>query len=247
MFVATLKVKNDSLKKAGSNVKIMMNKKELLLRVDMRRPVDGAYYLNGVRLFDKTLDADRQYSLLRFDIKNKKAVLNKPDDSVIEQFHGRQVFKALKRTEMVGRWVWDTEKRANEIAKEESESMTAEDSLAYKQGLAELERANSADNAAKDAANATANNNSKSNGGLPLRWISLAVSGAALFGGTAMAILYNSKAKTESENFKKEVESGNNSNYSTREKNSKDFQNMRTVGVGIAIAGGIGVGLTFLF
>ena len=88
MFIATLTVKNDSLNKAGSNVKFMMNKKKLSLRVDMRRPVSGAYYLNGVRLFEKTIDADSKQSNLFFDIKNKTAELIQPKDAELEKFKG---------------------------------------------------------------------------------------------------------------------------------------------------------------
>lgn len=210
MFIATLKVKNDSLKKAGSNVKFMLNKKTLMLRIDMRRPVSGAYYLNGVRLFEKTIDADQKQSNLLFDIKNKKAVLNQPKDAEIQKFHGKEVFKKLKKMEMVGRWAWDEEKLPDEVVKtevhEESEVMTAEDSLTYKQGLAELERAIAEENnetAAAEASAAEAASDAAGGEGKKksIHWIPLAISGAVLAGGVDIAYVFNKKAKDERDAF----------------------------------------------
>ena len=258
MFVATLKVKNDSLRKSGSNVKFMLNRKTLSLRVDMRRPVHGAYYLNGVRLFEKTIDADWKNSNLFFDIKNKKADLIQPKDAVIQKFNGTQVFKKLKNMEMVGRWAWDAEKLPDEVAQansqDESEKMTAEDSLAYKQGLAELERALDEDNpdkkqnaakaAAADAAAAAedggdgAEVSSKSH----VHWVPLAIAGAVAIGGGVMAAVFNNKAKTERDKVPASKEE-----FDEIGDNIKSAQTMRTVGIGLLGAGLVGVCLTFLF
>lgn len=251
MFIATLKVKNDSLKKAGSNVKFMLNKKTLMLRIDMRRPVSGAYYLNGVRLFEKTIDADQKQSNLLFDIKNKKAVLNQPKDAEIQKFHGKEVFKKLKKMEMVGRWAWDEEKLPDEVVKtevhEESEVMTAEDSLTYKQGLAELERAIAEENnetAAAEASAAEAASDAAGGEGKKksIHWIPLAISGAVLAGGVAVAYVFNKKAKDERDAF-----ADGNTNYEDSKKAVQDYQRNRTIGVSLAIIGAIGVGLSFVF
>ena len=261
MFIATLKVKNDSLNKAGSNVKFMMNKKTLSLRVDMRRPVGGAYYLNGVRLFEKTIDADARQSNLFFDIKHKKADLIQPKDAEIQNFKGKQVFKKLKKMEMVGRWVWDNEKLPDEIAQansqDESEHMTAEDSLTYKQGLAELERAMAEDAAAKesqkkaDAASAAASDaaqggsvEKKKSG---IHWVPLILSGAVLAGGTAMAVVFNNKAKDERDAYVAELEDGDDSNFADHDDAVKNHQRKRSIGIGLAVAGGVGVLLSILF
>ena len=251
MFIATLKVKNDSLKKAGSNVKFMLNKKTLMLRIDMRRPVSGAYYLNGVRLFEKTIDADQKQSNLLFDIKNKKAVLNQPKDAEIQKFHGKEVFKKLKKMEMVGRWAWDEEKLPDEVVKtevhEESEVMTAEDSLTYKQGLAELERAIAEENnetAAAEASAAEAASDAAGGEGKKksIHWIPLAISGAVLAGGVAIAYVFNKKAKDERDAF----ENGS-TGYEESKNAVQDYQRNRTIGVSFAIIGAVGVGLSFVF
>ena len=251
MFIATLKMKNDSLKNAGSNVKFMMNQKTMSLRVDMRRPVNGAYYLNGVRLFEKTIDADKKYSNLFFDIKNKKAELIQPKDAVLQKFEGKQVFKKLKKMEMIGRWAWDSEKLPDEVTQanpqEESEQMTAEDSLTYKEGLAELERAlaedaaikqAAADSAAKAAAGKSGGEVSKSR----VHWIPLAIAGAVAVTGGVLAAVFNSKAKSASE------ETPNNPDeYNDMHDRAEKNQLLRNISIGVAALGVVGIGVTFLF
>ena len=282
MFVATLKMKNDSLRKEGSNVKIIINKSLLSLRVDMRRPVGGAYYLNGVRLFEKTIEADKQFSHLRFDIKNKKAEVTIPQDGVIQQFQGKEVFSKVQKAEMVGRWIWDAEKLPEEMVsapqrnatgelagnQDESEGMTAEDSLAYKQGMEDLERAmaeeheklaarNAAQNAtqdvaqvaADDAARAVSNTapqreNEKKSGGI--HWIPLAISGAVLVGGVVLAAMSDKNAKNERDAYVDELDYGSG-DYDSHKSSAEDYQNMRTIGIGIAVLGGIGIALSFVF
>ena len=259
MFIATLKVKNDSLKKTNSNVKFMLNKKNLALRIDMRRPVNGAYYLNGVRLFEKTIDADQKQSNLFFDIKNKKAVLNQPKDAEIQKFHGKEVFKKLKKMEMIGRWAWDTEKLPDEVvhanSQDESEVMTAEDSLTYKQGLAELERALAEEREAQaaqaaneasaaDAAKDAAGGEGKKRG---IRWIPLVISTAVLAGGAAMAYVYNKKAKDELDDYKGEIANGYDGEYESHKEVASDNQRLRTIGVAVGIVGAVGVVLSFVF
>ena len=254
MFVATLKVKNDSLKKVGSNVKFVMNKKTLSLRVDMRRPVSGAYYLNGVRLFEKTVAADKSQSNLFFDIRNMKANIVQPKDGVIQTFSGTQVFKKLKKMEMVGRWAWDAEKLPDEAvqanSQDESEKMTAEDSLAYKQGLAELERALSdeqeseADPAKQTSASNAAASAKKDSveGRFRVHWIPLAIAGAVAVGGGVMAAVFNSKAKSE-----RDKEPINPDEYNEHLDKIESAQTMRNVGIGLAIGGAVGAAVTFLF
>ena len=258
MFVATLKVKNDSLKKIGSNVKIMMNKKTLSLRVDMRRPVNGAYYLNGIRLFEKTLDADKKQSHLIFDIKNKKAESAEgAQDGVIQQFQGKRVFNKIRKTEMVGRWIWDSEQLPDEVAhtgsQDESEVMTAEDSLAYKQGLEDLERVMAEEHNAAEARRAeqaaeAAKSASKNKSEQPgIRWVPFAVSITALVGGSIMAFMYDRKARDERDAYQSELDAGNDTNFEQHDKAVGDYQRNRAIGLGLAALGAVGIVLSFVF
>ena len=257
VFIASLKAKNDSLRNSGSNVKLMVNKKILGIRVDMRRPMKGAYYLNGVSLFEKTLSADKSSSILKFDIKNKKAILTLPADANIETFKGRQTFTKLKKPEMIGRWVWDSEKLPEEVVQatpDESETMTAEDSLALKQSADELEQELQQERArvdelqkqkaAEEAAAKAAEGDGKKSG---IHWIPLAISTAVLAGGAVMAYLFDKKAKDEKEAFDNELANGDSSGYGSHKDNADKYQRTRTIGLGLAIAGGAGVALSFVF
>ena len=262
MFVATLKVKNDSLKKEGSNVKIMMNKKNLSLRVDMRRSVEGAYYLNGDRLFEKIIDADKKFSHLSFDVMNKRAEINEPRDGIIQRFQGKKVFKKVKKKEMVGRWIWDVDEQSKTTnsdfqeeqinSLDESEKMTTEDSLVYRRGLADLERAMAEEHeslvarkSAKDAVNANQEGNRRK-----IHWIPLIISGVALVGGTVLAVVSDRKAKEERDYYIDVIDI-NPSAVDAEYQNSRDavvsHQKMRNAGIGIAILGGVGVVLSFVF
>lgn len=242
MFVATMKMKNDSLKKAGSNVKFMMNRKTLSLRVDMRRPVNGAYYLNGMRLFEKTIEADKQYSNLFFDLKTKKAEWSQPKDAVIQDFKGRQVFKKLKNMEMIGRWTWDAEKMPevidNASNQDESDVMTMEDSLTYVKGMEELSLLEKDAEKARKAAESA----SGKNGAKKIHWVPIAISGAVAVAGGVMAAVFNNKAKSASEETPM-----NPAEYNDQHDKIKKNQQMRNVSLGIMAAGLVGIGVTFLF
>ena len=168
------------------------------------------------------------------------------------------MFKKLKKMEMVGRWAWDNEKLPDEISQansqDESEKMTAEDSLTYKQGLAELERALAEDEAAKaeqkkaaaDAA-AAAQGSAPEKKGSSIHWIPLVISGAVLAGGTALAIVSDKKAKDEKEAYDNELSYGNDGNYNDHKDAARSSQRNRSIGIGLAIAGGVGVVLSFVF
>jgi hypothetical protein len=131
---------------------------------------------------------------------------------------------------------------------DESEKMTAEDSLAYKQGLAELERAlaepaanesakqKSADNAAASAKDGSVE------GGSGIHWVPLAIASAVAIGGGVMAAVFNNKAKTERDKIPESKEE-----FDEISDNIDQAQTMRTVGFGLLGAGLVGVCLTFLF
>jgi hypothetical protein len=125
--------------------------------------------------------------------------------------------------------------------------MTAEDSLTYKQGIAELERAIAEENnetAAAEASAAEAASDAAGGEGKKksIHWIPLAISGAVLAGGVAIAYVFNKKAKDERDAF----ENGS-TGYEESKKAVQDYQRNRTIGVSFAIIGAVGVGLSFVF
>lgn len=75
-----------------------------------------------------------------------------------------------------------------------------------------------------------------------VRWLSVGISAVALAGGVVLAVLENNNAKTISERKIKSVRE-----LDKAKKDIEDAQSLRTVGVSIAVLGGIGIGLSFAF
>ena len=75
-----------------------------------------------------------------------------------------------------------------------------------------------------------------------IHWVPLSISAVATVTGVVLAVVGNSKAKSESE--KKPT---SKDEYNKRHDDIGTYQTMRAVGIGVAIAGGIGVGLSFAF
>ena len=75
-----------------------------------------------------------------------------------------------------------------------------------------------------------------------IHWVPLSISAAATVTGVVLAVVGNNMAKNES---KKKPNSKDE--YNSRHDDIGAYQTMRAVGIGIAIAGGIGVGLSFAF
>lgn len=75
-----------------------------------------------------------------------------------------------------------------------------------------------------------------------IHWVPLSISAVATVTGVVLAVVGNSKAKSESEK-----KPASQDEYNKRHDDIGTYQTMRAVGIGIAIAGGIGVGLSFAF
>ena len=78
--------------------------------------------------------------------------------------------------------------------------------------------------------------------GSGIHWIPLGISAAVTVTGAVLAVLGNNKAKTSSEKkYTTEAE------YQKNHDDTKSGQTMRAVGIGLAIAGAVGIGLSFAF
>lgn len=73
-------------------------------------------------------------------------------------------------------------------------------------------------------------------------WVLIGISAVTLAAGTTLAVVYNNKAKDESKKMPNSREEFNN-----RHSDIGTFQKIRTAGIGIAIVGGIGLGLSIAF
>ena len=75
-----------------------------------------------------------------------------------------------------------------------------------------------------------------------VHWVPLSISAVATVAGVVLAVVGNSKAKSESEK-----KPASQDEYNRRHDDIGTYQTMRAVGIGIAIAGAVGVGLSFAF
>ena len=73
-------------------------------------------------------------------------------------------------------------------------------------------------------------------------WVLIGISAATLVAGTTLAVVYNNKAKTESEKTP-----ALRAEFNQRHDDIGKYQKFRTAGIGIAILGGIGLGLSIAF
>lgn len=274
LFLQSVTLINDSLAKAKANVKIVPEPEFLDFYLDLNKPVPGYYYLNGTQLFSvAALPTGRNYSHIIVNIPKKKVNLPLGVDGEMQNFKGRVEFTSVYQDkDLVGRWTWGkpkTQKSYTEVmasVKEESTTIAvgdsaklaaekvvvnrdstrddtefvpeaapvnAEDSL--QKDLAEMQAKEDAAKAAKDAAK-------KDEPGLKIHWVPLAIAGAVTVGGGVMAAVFNSKAKSE-----RDKEPANIDEYDEICDNIDSAQKMRTVGIGLAILGAVGIGVTFLF
>lgn len=75
-----------------------------------------------------------------------------------------------------------------------------------------------------------------------IRWVPLSIGAAATVTGVVLAVVGNNMAKDES---KKKPNSKDE--YNRRHDDIGSYQALRAVGIGLAIAGGVGIGLSFAF
>lgn len=277
LFLQSVTLINDSLAKANANVKIVVEPEFLDFYLDLNKPVPGYYYLNGTQLFSvAALPTGRNYSHIIVNIPKKKVNLPLGVDGEMQSFKGRVEFTSVYQDkDLVGRWTWGKPKKQKSYievmasVKEESTTIAVGDSSklaaervvvnrdssqadteftpdttpaapvanaeeSLKKDLAEMQAKDEAAKAAKAAV--------KDDSGTKIHWIPLAIAGAVAVGGGVIAAVFNSKAKSESE-----IAPENPDEYNDHLDKIKSAQTMRTVGIGLAIAGAVGAAVTFLF
>lgn len=249
LFVQSIEMINDSLQNSKSNVRIVLEPEYLDFYVDMNEAVGGSYFLNGAMLFSsKMTPAGRDFSHLIVDLVNKKVNLPMGVDGNMQNFKGRVEFTAAyQEKDLVGRWVWGDREFANQaVAKGEISSAavvgdttkpapvvkhlgeSVEDSL--DNDLKEMQ--------AKDAAKKSTDGAEQ----MKIHWIPLSISAVVAIGGGVLAFMADNRAKKECNKG-----ASNPSEYEHRHDKIEKAQNMRTVGLGVAAAGLIGVGLSIIF
>ncbi len=228
LFVQALDHMNDSLLRTRTNLKVVLDSTDLSLYLDLNRPVAGAYYLSGAELFNVTqIPTGKENAHLLVDMKDKSVNFPKGRDGEMAAYKGRVEFEKAS-DDLVGRWIWGRDSTAIKAmpkmnTKIVSSASSANDSTPQvgdnvDTGLPEAKKADGP------------------------HWLLIGISSAVLVAGTTLAVIYNSKAKDES---KKQPSS--QKEFDDRHDDIGKYQNVRAVGIGMAIVGGIGLGLSIAF
>ena len=248
LFLQSVNQINDSLDRVNANIKIVMSTKGLGFYLDLNKPVSGAYYLNGVQLFNvNSLPMGRKYSHLVVNIPKKTVKLPLGTNGKMQNFKGRVEFTSVYQDkDLVGRWSWNSAKKKNNIQNASIAKAKGEITETAMEGAAadllpessEAQDASSA--AAADAAKSASDDGSKSS--FKVHWVPVAISAAVAVGGGVMAAVFNSKAKSERDKKPKNAE-----DYEKICDKIDNAQTLRAVGLGILGLGVVGLGVSFLF
>ena len=239
LFVQALEHMNDSLLHTKTNLKVVLDSSDLSLYLDLNRPVAGAYYLSGAELFNvNQIPSGKENAHLLVDMKDKSVNFPRGRDGEMAAYKGRVEFEKAS-DDLVGRWIWGRD----------SAEIKAMAKMKAKKVSAATVVADSEPAAAPVASDSTPQVGDKVDNGLPeakksngTRWVFLGISAATLIAGTTLAVVYNNKAKDES---KKKPAS--QAEFNQRHDDIGKYQKLRTAGIGIAIVGGIGLGLSIAF
>ena len=246
LFLQSVTQINDSLGKVKTNVKIVVNEKDLDFWLDLNKPVSGAYYLNGVQLFRvDSIPAGREHSHIVVNAPKRTVKLPLGNDGTMQNFKGRVEFTSVyQEKNLVGRWAWNSAKNQNaRVAKAKGEitETAAEETQAETPSDNETAREEAAASAAADVT--TSSPEKGEQGGSKTRWVVLGVSAAVGVTGAVLAVVGNNKAKDAAE----KPYFANEDEFNKSKDDAKSGQKLRSVGIGLAIAGAVGVGISFAF
>jgi hypothetical protein len=235
LFVEAISHMNDSLVHTKTNLKVELDTADLSFYLDLNRSVAGAYYLSGAELFSVTqIPTGKENAHLLVNMKDKSVVLPRGRDGEMATYKGRVEFEKAS-DDLVGRWIWNRDSTAiKAMPKMESKMVASQvesSEMFVPEPYAEPAAGDKVDNGLPEA--------KQSNGP---HWVFIGISAAALVGGTVVAIFYNNKAKDESTKAPSSQEE-----FDNRHNDIGTYQTFRTTGIGIAILGGIGLGLSIAF
>lgn len=240
LFVQALDHMNDSLLNTKTNLKVVLDSSDLSLYLDLNRPVAGAYYLSGAELFNvNQIPSGKENAHLLVNMKDKSVNFPKGRDGEMATYKGRVEFEKAS-DDLVGRWIWGRDSSAiKAMPKMNTKTVSSTTVVAGSEPIT----------TAPVASDSTPQAGDKVDTGIPeaeksgdTHWVLIGISAATLIMGTTLAIVYNNKAKSESEKMPASREEFNN-----RHDDIGKYQKYRTAGIGIAIVGGIGLGLSIAF
>jgi len=249
LFLQSVRQINDSLGNVKTNVKIVVNEKDLDFWLDLNKPVSGAYYLNGVQLFSvDSIPAGREFSHIVVNAPKHTVKLPLGNDGTMQKFKGRVEFTSVyQEKSLVGRWTWNSAKNPNaSVAKVKDEVTETVAKVTPAEAPLDNAREEAAASAAADAAAsadvAASGSENGGQGGSKIRWVVLGAGAAVGVTGAVLAVVGNSKAKDAADKGGENV-----AELKKNRDDAKSGQTLRGVGIGLAIAGAVGVGVSFVF
>lgn len=261
-FENQINKKNDSLEAIGSNLIIVLKREDLSFFVGMRKDLKGTYYLNGVNLFSETIK-DGKNGHLYVNLKKRKVGLPLGKDGVVNSYSGRKVFDRVHK-DMFGRWIWDESKKQEIAAQPVVEAPFVQEPMHQEPqedvSSSELNEASNPEQAnvwtnaydeldGKESVNiSTTPPKPRTTMAKSFRWVPIILSGATLLAGSATAIFFEQKAKKELDEAKLDKQAGILANtYQRHYDDAGSYQTKRNIGIGVAILGAIGLGVSFAF
>ena len=240
LFVQALEHMNDSLLHTKTNLKVVLDSSDLSLYLDLNRPVAGAYYLSGAELFNVSqIPSGKENAHLLVDMKDKSVNFPRGRDGEMAAYKGRVEFEKAS-DDLVGRWIWGRDSSAiKAMPKMNTKTVSATAVVAGSDPVTTT----------PVASEPTPQEGDKVDNGLPeakksssTRWVFVGISAATLIAGATLAVVYNKKAKDESEKMPASREE-----FNKRHDDIGKYQKYRTAGIGIAIVGGIGLSVSLAF
>ena len=237
LFVQALDHMNDSLLNTKTNLKVVLDSSDLSFYLDLNRPVAGAYYLSGVELFNvKQIPTGRENAHLLVNMKDKSVNFPQGRDGEMATYKGRVEFEKAS-DDLVGRWIWGRDSSAiKAMPKVAAKTVSSEVSGPVAESAAPVAEA------APQAGDKVDNGIPEAKKSGDTHWVLIGVSAATLIAGTTLAVVYNNKAKTE-----RDKTPATRAEFNKRHDDIGKYQKFRTAGIGIAIVGGIGLGLSIAF
>jgi hypothetical protein len=166
----------------------------------------------------------------------------------MQKFKGRVEFTSVyQEKSLVGRWTWNSAKNPNaSVAKVKDEVTETVAKVTPAEAPLDNAREEAAASAAADAAAsadvAASGSENGGQGGSKIRWVVLGAGAAVGVTGAVLAVVGNSKAKDAADKGGENV-----AELKKNRDDAKSGQTLRGVGIGLAIAGAVGVGVSFVF
>ena len=256
LFVEAVNRMNDSLLNTKTNLKVVLDSSDVSFYLDLNRPIAGSYFLSGAQLFKvERIPSGRENAHLLVNMKDKSVILPRGLDGEMQSYKGRVEFEKAS-DDLVGRWIWNRDsvivqdsvsepkmvkmleqepKKVEPVAANENADSVALDS--------KLDTAKLADNKVDSKVDSNIPQEKSGKNGPRYGWIGL--SAVVLAAGVAGYFIGNYKAKDTYDGTKDGVASKDD--YDSAHDDISKYQTMRAVGLGAAIAGGVGLILSIAF